>query len=639
MAQSPETDELEGEIADLKARVSELRQAAEMPGAALRPTLDAALVELDFAADILAKLHARADAAGTEDMRRHGRADVERNLLRAVFRDAPAPIFLLEIDGTVRRANRQAGALLGVHPGYTTGKPLTAFVDLSGRAATRSQLNALIRTRRPRQIRCQLQTTTGKLDTVLTIDAVELAGEPEPLIVAVAGPASAAPGPSWRGGAGHEGKGRGSARHQHDQAVTNAAQRLDLMTATTRLLLENATFSEEISLRRCARLLSVELNAWVIVDIVHDHQLCREFVVAPPGRNGATAIRAIEESDPQPGSLPCDVQESARSQLLTHVEDMSVLGNTSAGVPVLTLLDATSALCVPLSDGQHSYGALTLLRRADQRPFEVADLGLVEELGEQVALAMKVDRMYVRRSEVVEALQASLLPRAVPPVPGVEIATAYITATEGVDVGGDFYDVYPSPDGWGVAIGDVQGKGEEAATVTAMARHAVRAIAYWNPDPADVLRMANDVMLAQQSTDRFVTAIAAHLRWDRRSLRTIVGAAGHPGPAMIRPDGEVRMLSIGGLPLGIFPDCEPGAQELDLEPGDTLFFFTDGVTEARSPDGEYFDGMLQEELSRLAGQPAEEVIAAMRAKVLDFSLNDLRDDMTLLALRVLDPPS
>ena len=156
----------------------------------------------------------------------------------------------------------------------------------------------------------------------------------------------------------------------------------------------------------------------------------------------------------------------------------------------------------------------------------------MEELGEQVALAIKVDRMFVRRSEVVEALQASLLPRDVPPVPDVDIATAYITATEGLDVGGDFYDVYDSPGGWGLAIGDVQGKGEEAATVTAMARHTVRVLAHWNADPAEVLAMANEVMLAQQGTDRFVTAIAAYLRWDGRILRITLGSAGHPGPAL-----------------------------------------------------------------------------------------------------------
>jgi len=290
-----------------------------------------------------------------------------------------------------------------------------------------------------------------------------------------------------------------------------------------------------------------------------------------------------------------------------------------------------------LSDGERSYGALTLIRRADDRPLEVADLGLVEELGEQVALAIKVDRMFVRRSEVVEALQASLLPRDVPPVPGVDIATAYLTATEGLDVGGDFYDVYDSPGGWGLAIGDVQGKGEEAATVTAMARHAVRVLAHWNSDPAAVLSMLNEVMLAQRGNDRFVTAIAAHLRWDGSILRMTVGSAGHPGPMLVRPDGRVRLLSGGGLPLGLFPECEPGTAELELEPGDMVFFFTDGVTDARSPDNAYFETRLTDELAALAGRAAHEVVSAMRTLVLEFSRNDLRDDMTMLVLRVLEP--
>jgi sigma-B regulation protein RsbU (phosphoserine phosphatase) len=638
MPQVSDPDELEIELAELETRISELRQAAEIPGATLRPTLEAALVELELAADMLTKLRARIATGAADESRRPGSTDTERRLLRAVFQDAPAAIFLLDTDGTVRRANRQASGLLGVPPGYTTGKPFTAFVDLPGRAAMKTQFNALVRTRRPRRTRCQLQGASGKIETVLTIDLVELAGEPEPLIVAVAGSAAVAPAPKWHGSAGSR-DGRADAAHRAvaNRAVADATQRLDLMTATTRLLLENATFNESVTLQRCARLLAGELNSWVIVDVVHDGQLRRQFVVGPPGERTADVARVLSALDPQPGSLFCEVQESERSQLFAHAEDVTVLGVTESGTPVLTLLGATSLLCVPLSDGERSYGALTLIRRADERPLEVADLGLVEELGEQVALAIKVDRMFVRRSEVVEALQASLLPRQVPQIPDVEIATAYITATEGLDVGGDFYDVYDSPGGWGLAIGDVQGKGEEAATVTAMARHAVRVIAHWNADPTVVLAMANEVMLAQQGTDRFVTAIAAQLRWDGPILRMTVGSAGHPGPALVRPDGRVRLLSGGGLPIGLFPECEPAAQELELEPGDMLFFFTDGVTEARSPQNAYFESRLTDELSALAGRPAHEVVSAMRALVLEFSLNDLRDDMTMLVLRVLEP--
>ena len=287
MSQLSDPDELEIELAELETRISELRQAAEIPGATLRPTLEAALVELELAADMLTKLRARIATGATDAARRPGPADVERRLLRAVFQDAPAPIFLLETDGTVRRANRQAGGLLGVPPGYTTGKPFTAFVDLPGRAAMKTQFNALVRTRRPRRTRCQLQGTSGKVETVLTIDLVELAGEPEPLIVAVAGPAASAPAPKRIGARdGHPGRG-GEAVHR---AVADATQRLDLMTATTRLLLENATFNEAVTLQRCARLLAAELRSWVIVDVVHDD------AVAPPVR-GRPAWRAYGRPD------------------------------------------------------------------------------------------------------------------------------------------------------------------------------------------------------------------------------------------------------------------------------------------------------------------------------------------------------
>jgi serine phosphatase RsbU (regulator of sigma subunit) len=223
-------------------------------------------------------------------------------------------------------------------------------------------------------------------------------------------------------------------------------------------------------------------------------------------------------------------------------------------------------------------------------------------------------------------------------VPGVDIAAAYVAATEGLDVGGDFYDVYQTPGGWGMAIGDVCGKGEEAAAVTASARHAIRVLSHGNADPAEVLRQANEIMLSERFEDRFITACAAHLSWRDDSLHVVLGSAGHPGPAVVKPDGEVRLLDGGGMALGLFPGAEPGIQEIDLRPGDLFFMFTDGVTEARSPEMTYFEERLADKLASLAGQPPTEVCSAMRALVLEFSMNDLRDDMTMLVLRVGKPP-
>jgi len=301
-------------------------------------------------------------------------------------------------------------------------------------------------------------------------------------------------------------------------------------------------------------------------------------------------------------------------------------------------LGATSLLSVPLTDGEHSYGVLTLARRGDERHFEIADLGLVEELGEQLALAIRVDRMFRRRTEIADMLQASLLPRELPAVPGAEISAAYVAATDGIDVGGDFYDVFRTPDGWGLSIGDVCGKGEDAAAVTSAARHGIRTIAHWNSDPSVVLRQANELLLSQEYDGRFVTACAALLRWEGKELKVVIGGAGHPAPVVVRQDGRVQMLAGGGMPLGIFPDSEASREEVTLTQGDVLFLYTDGITEARNLELAYFADRLEDELSLLAGQSPKDIVTAMQALVLEFSASELRDDMTMMVLRAGEPP-
>jgi serine phosphatase RsbU (regulator of sigma subunit) len=413
---------------------------------------------------------------------------------------------------------------------------------------------------------------------------------------------------------------------------------MDLLTAITRLLLENSTFSESLTMQRCARLLAGEFASWVLIDVIRGRRLRRQVAVGPPGEESELAARAVRAADPEPGSLPAQVHETGKSQLQAHSDDTSMLGAGPDGVPLLMKLGATSVLSVPIAEGQHGYGVITLCRSSSEGPFQIADLALAEELGAQLAVVIRVDRLFRRRSEVAEALQASLLPRVLPDVPGIELAAAYMGATEGLDVGGDFYDVYPIPGGWGLAIGDVTGKGEEAVALTAAARHAIRVIAHWTADPIEVLRQANEVLLSAEGSGRFVTAKTAQLAWRDGLLHVSLGTAGHPGPAVVRSDGRVEMTGGGGLPLGLFPEAQPGLEEIDLAKGDTLFFFTDGLTETRSADNRYFEERLADELVTLAGRSASEVVAGIQARAEAFSAGELRDDLTVLALRVLDPP-
>jgi serine phosphatase RsbU (regulator of sigma subunit) len=325
--------------------------------------------------------------------------------------------------------------------------------------------------------------------------------------------------------------------------------------------------------------------------------------------------------------------------LVAHAEDAGMLGDGPDGVPLLMQLGATSVLCVPLSDGERSYGALTLARPAGTGHFGMADVGLVSELGEQLALAMRAERMFRHSKEVASALQASVLPRRLRQIPGVEVAASHVPATTAQDAGADFYDVYPAQDGWGISIGDVCGKGRDAAAVTAAARHAIRVLAHWDRDPARILRKANEIMMEEEFGGRFVTASVAHLRWRDGGWRVLLGSAGHPWPVLIKPDGRTERLQGSGLPLGIFPDAEASAQEVELVPGDLLFFFSDGLTSACGPDMLYFDDRLTDELAALAGQPADRVVGRVREVVLEFCRGQLRDDVTMLALRVGEPPA
>jgi serine phosphatase RsbU (regulator of sigma subunit)/PAS domain-containing protein len=630
MPQDTRTDGSYADLGDLAARRDALRQAAAMPGADPQALLDAAFAELDAAVEVLTKLAetdlGEATPAGPADS-----LSVERALLRAVFQHAPAPLFVLEPDGTVRRANGRAGQLIGAPPGYATGRAVTAFVDLPSRAAVKSQLAAAARTGTARQVECKLLGPDGPVDATLIADVITMQDGARLLVVTVADPT---PGVRGAGQARREQRGR----PPRDDVIRTMTRRMDMVTAVTRLLLDNSTFSEAVTLQRCARLLAGDFASWVIIDIERAELLRRQFVIGPQDQASQELARKVRALDPLPASAPGQVHAAGTSVVLAHADDTGILGTTQDGTPLLMLLGATSLISVPITDGLTSYGALTLARTADEGHFDIADLGLAEDLGQHLGVAIRVDRMFRDRAAAAEALQSSLLPARLPEVPGLDLFAAYQPASEGLDVSGDFYDVFPVQGGWAITVGDVCGKGQEAAAMTAAARHAIRVLAHWNPDPVDVLARVNEVMLAGDYEDRFVTAKLAYLRWDGGRLHVTLASAGHPGPALVRPDGRVDVLNGGGLPLGLFPDADPHAEELELGEDDLLFFYSDGVTDARSPDMRYFEDSLPDELAGLAGRSAAETARMVQSLISSFSQDELRDDITILVAKVKAPP-
>src|SRR5579863_7784337 len=235
MPQDTRADGSYADLGDLAGRRDALRQATALPGADPRALLDAAFAELDAAVEVLTK----PTETDLGEATKTGPADslsVERALLRAVFQHAPAPLFLLEPDGTIRRANGRAGELIGAPPGYATGRALTAFVDLPSRAAVKSQLAATARTGTARQVECRLLAPGGPVDATLTTDVITLQDGSRLLVATAAGTAEAGR---------KSGRPKGAKTAAEPEGLVQAmTRRMDMITAVTRLLLDNSTFSE-----------------------------------------------------------------------------------------------------------------------------------------------------------------------------------------------------------------------------------------------------------------------------------------------------------------------------------------------------------------------------------------------------------
>ncbi|MDP8987393.1 MAG: SpoIIE family protein phosphatase [Actinomycetota bacterium] len=245
-----------------------------------------------------------------------------------------------------------------------------------------------------------------------------------------------------------------------------------------------------------------------------------------------------------------------------------------------------------------------------------------------------------RFAALARTLQESLLPPDLPDVRGVELATRYHPAGEGLDVGGDFYDVFQtSPRAWGIVVGDVCGKGAEAARLTALARYTVRAASMQARTPARILAMLNEALVRQNTVEpdgddeRFASVVYASLRRTGNGISLAVSSGGHPPALLVQPDGTVRRVGTGGTLLGLFRNADLVDEALELHPGDVLLLYTDGVTEARGPGGQLGEQGLTEVVRRCAGASARQLAEEVERVVLAHQGGTAQDDIAILAVR------
>lgn len=291
--------------------------------------------------------------------------------------------------------------------------------------------------------------------------------------------------------------------------------------------------------------------------------------------------------------------------------------------------DLNSLLAVPLLARGKSIGVLAAFARAEAA-FSNDELDLLRTFASQAALAIDTADMFSREHHVSSVLQQSILPSRLPRVPGIDASSVYLPAVGDAEIGGDYYDLFTAPDGRVVVtIGDVCGKGVEAATKTSMIKYAIRGMVVAGLDPERVLAELNAMLMETGDAGNIVTLWIGYL--DTTTGALSYANAGHPPALVLDPaTGRIARLETTGALLGAVGDTDWAQASLEMTPGGTLLLYTDGVTEARSGARFFGEGRVRRGLR--AGGSAAGVTQRVLALVQRFASGDLRDDAAIVAV-------
>ncbi len=388
----------------------------------------------------------------------------------------------------------------------------------------------------------------------------------------------------------------------------------------------------EQTLRNVAQLAVPEISDWCGVDLLDadgDRVPVAVAHVDPARLRLADELRRypLGETDAQQGLGR--VLHTGESLLYPEIPE-EMLVRTAVDERHLALLRAVgmrSAAIVAIRLGRRILGGMTLVGAESGRVLDHADLTLAEEIASRAAVAIENARLYSERSTIARTLQQSLLPERLPEIPGYALSGTYSPALEGTDVGGDFYDAWKTGDGWMITIGDVTGKGLEAAALTSLVRHNLRAMSEFVSSPAQLLTRLDEV-LKRQGTRSMCTAIL--LRLDQNGVT--MGVGGHPLPIRITSAGAAHVGTFGPM-LGAFDGVGWSDIPLDLRPGSTLVMYTDGVTDALGQDGERYGQIrLRATLEECRQASAADVIDRLNAALANFQVGEHADDTAALAV-------
>jgi PAS domain S-box-containing protein len=415
-------------------------------------------------------------------------------------------------------------------------------------------------------------------------------------------------------------------RHRDAQEfLANASSELDTSLdpiATARSIVETAV---------------PDLAELCVIDLLRSDGLLGDSVAAAADPALARELEGIRSRAPLDPSGDHPVAQTLRARHpmvfrdLTNAGTIAEVAQSNEHLEFIHRAGYRSAAVVPMVARGRGLGALSFLHVQSDRRYDESELELLADLGARAAIVLDNASLYAERDRVARTLQRGLRPERPPVIPGVETSIVFEAAGRGIEVGGDFYDIFETPDGWLVLIGDVAGKGSEAATFTAQIRHSIRALVLgpWRPD--EVFQRVNELLLRGGIGDRFASALLGKLVIEGDELRIELSGAGHPPAVRLSEEGP-KFLGKGAL-LGVWEDPFFGLDTARMAPGGTLVLYTDGLLEAGDVSDHISFERLAQRLAAQPGRPLEELTRELRADALRRSEGQLQDDLVVVALR------
>jgi serine phosphatase RsbU (regulator of sigma subunit)/PAS domain-containing protein len=417
-----------------------------------------------------------------------------------------------------------------------------------------------------------------------------------------------------------------------------AAHHQRFLAETSKLV--SSSLDADATLQQAASAVVPELADWCCVDMPDERgRLKRRAVAVDPGR--ADLIDGIRDAfDLGSDEGPAGVLRDGRPRLFAEVDDalLETWARDEAGLERLRAAGVRSMLVVPLMAGNRPIGAMTLGTDVSARILGPSDLDLAREVAVRAGIAVENARVHGARTHIATTLQRSLLPPRLPAVPGMTIAARFRAAGEASDVGGDFYDLFPVDDAWMVVMGDVTGKGPEAATITAVARYTMRTAAVYEASPAGVLDRLNAALVVDPDRRQICTVIAARIvAAADGSAEVTVACGGHPAPYRLH-DGRAEAVATTGPLLGAFETGRWPETRVRLGVGESLVLYTDGVTDTRGTDERFGSERLAEVLASATDLEPDEIATRVDSALVAFEEGPQRDDVALLVLQATGGP-